>query len=80
MSLNNTTVTYIALNRMKTQKLRASLTNLHFPLSLPSTNTEILEAIQSLKCNKTPGPDGFTSEFYKKIATELSPLLQAMFN
>ena len=50
------------------------------PLGGEISNTEILEAIQSLKCNKTPGPDGFTSEFYKKIATELSPLLQAMFN
>ena len=41
---------------------------------------EILDAIKSLKSNKTPGPDGFTSDFYKKFAPQLSPLLQAMFN
>lgn len=41
---------------------------------------EILQAINSLKNNKTPGPDGFSSDFYKKFAPELSPLLQAMFN
>lgn len=37
---------------------------------------EIL-AIKSLKCNKPPG---YISEFYKKFATEICPLLKAMFN
>ena len=41
---------------------------------------EIKEAIKSLKTNKTPGPDGFSSEFYKKFVDQLSPLLQTLFN
>lgn len=44
------------------------------------SNAEILQAINSLKCNKTPGPDRYTSEFYKKFALELCPLLRAVLN
>ncbi len=44
------------------------------------SDAEILQAINSLKCNKTPGPDGYTSEFYKKFALQLCPLLRAMLN
>lgn len=28
------------------------------------TNDLIFKTLKSLKCNKTPGPDGFTLEFY----------------
>lgn len=44
------------------------------------SNAEILEAIKSLKCNKTPRPDGYTSEFFQRFAPNLCPLLRAMFN
>lgn len=40
------------------------------------TDAEILQAIKSLRCNKTPGPDGYISEFYKKFALQLCPLLR----
>ena len=49
-------------------------------LSGEISDAEILEAIKSLKCNKTPGPDGYISEFYKKFALILCPLLRNMFN
>lgn len=43
-------------------------------------NAEILQTINSLKCNKTPGPDKYTSKSYKQFALELCPLFKAMFN
>lgn len=36
-------------------------------LELPFTETEIWATVKDLGHNKSPGPDGFTAEFYKKI-------------
>lgn len=49
-------------------------------LNSPISQLEVLNVIKALKSGSAPGPDGFSSMYYKKIAPSLSGRLVQIFN
>ena len=56
------------LNQEETENMNRSM-----------TSSKIETEMKNLPTNKSPGPDGFTGEFYQTFREELKPILLKLF-
>lgn len=72
-----------------TSNMTTFLSNLDIPnvnladaenIDKPLEISELIESIKLMQNNKTPGPDGYPSEFYKAFSAKLAPFLLDMYN
>ena len=64
------------LEKCNLQKLNQEETE---NLNRSTKSIEIETVTKNLPTNKSPGPDGFTAEFYQKFREELTPILLKLF-
>lgn len=75
-SLKNTSLFQIFFKNLKVPTLSSNQKEyLDEPLEL----REVSAAISAMQNGKSPGPDGFPIDFYKKFSDQLTPLLLDMF-
>lgn len=76
-SSSNSPASFDFLNSLTLPKIDEDHAN---NLGGPITELEIQEAIKSMQSGKSPGPDGFTAEFYKSFLYSLTPTLARLYN
>ena len=71
---------YYQLNSKKMDKTGSRLNQEEIEITNnPNTSTKIETVMKNLPKNKSPGPDGFTGEFYQMFREELMTILLKFF-